>query len=83
MIKESFLSPIGGLFHFDVRQHRENIAKKDMKPLLRNLLIPATLFLGACCSEKNIVVAQVASPPSAASPASRPFPKQIVLPDRG
>ncbi len=54
-----------------------------MKPLLRNLFIPAMLLLGACCSEKDVVVVPAASPPPGASPASRPLPEQIVLPGLG
>jgi len=51
---------------------------KTMKPLLRSLLIPTMLFLGACgCCEEVVAPA----PPPAPAPA--PPPPAIVLPGLG
>uniref|UniRef100_Q3ARS4 Peptidoglycan-associated lipoprotein n=1 Tax=Chlorobium chlorochromatii (strain CaD3) TaxID=340177 RepID=Q3ARS4_CHLCH len=50
-----------------------------MKRLLRSLFIPATLLLGACCIEDDIVVAPAAVPAPVAVPAPKPTPAPAVV----
>ena len=47
---------------------------KTMKPLLRSLVIPSMLFLGACCCANEVVVAPPPPPPP---------PVKVVLPGLG
>ena len=43
---------------------------RTVKPLLRSLFIPGMLFLGACCCQKDVVVAPVPLPPPPPPPPS-------------
>ena len=52
MIKESFHSPIGVLFHFDVRQHRENIAKRTWNRYWEICLFQRRCFLELAAVKK-------------------------------
>jgi len=52
---------------------------KTVKPLLRSLLIPSMLFLGACCCEKDVV----APPPPPPPPPAPPVAPAVVIPGLG
>ncbi len=58
---------------------------KTLKPLLRTLMIPGMLCLGACCSMEDVVVAPPAPAPAPApapvpAPTPAPKPAPVVAP---
>jgi len=51
---------------------------KYVNSCLRNLLIPSMMFLGACCSQKDLAVA-----PESVNPPPPPPPSKVVVPVLG
>ena len=56
------------------------VKMKILKPSLKTLVIPGMLFLGACCSGKDVVVAPQPAPVPAPAPAPVPAPVPVPAP---